>query len=79
MINVYFLAGNEFTDSLHLLNEFLIDYEKLIIYLYITNPLEIISDELYSGGNYYEKYMKYKQKYIQLKAKNRNKIDNKSL
>jgi hypothetical protein len=79
MINVYFRAGNEFTDSLHLLNEFLIDYEKLIIYLYITNPLEIISDELYSGGNYYEKYMKYKQKYIQLKAKNRNKIDNKSL
>jgi hypothetical protein len=65
------------TKSLDLINEFLIDYEKLVIYLYISNPLEIISDEIYSGGNYYEKYMKYKHKYIQLKAE--NKIYKKSL
>jgi hypothetical protein len=56
--------------SINLINEFLIEYEKLVIYLYITNPLEIISDEIYSGGDYYEKYMKYKHKYIQLKAEN---------
>jgi len=56
--------------SINLINEFLIEYEKLVIYLYITNPLEIISDEIYNGGNYYEKYMKYKHKYIQLKAEN---------